>query len=419
MVRALSLWVSALLLFAAVGVNAGVTRDTGSTGAADITALNGWIKGLQFQDPTKDGYGAVHVHPDENHYGGGKAWYRVVPYFANQGLTGYVQSNDADRFNVTWNYILWYLDTMETDGSILDQWYTSGGADNTTCPPEVEPEDPQNKCNYEDATDSYAATFLTLVRAYHEASSHTSKFNATIRTDLETIGDLILSLMDPQDDLTWNLKSGTRTKFTLDNAEVYEGLRAMAYIEDTIYGDSVKAKRYGDNATAVQTAILSELYLPSTGAFAVGKAENATTAQAPDSALWYWSGPQQLWPIMTGVVSATDARAVSALTYLDTWWGGEGSPRNWTHNTVDPLGQYWAAAGWAAHVAGMSDEAATHAEYVLCRVTGQYPIEHAFPWPFHVGDAGFLLQSLHAGASLGDGVMLCLPRSVGIWVPAA
>lgn len=416
-----SLAACAMLVLLGATAHGGLIHDTGGPHAVAAADLRDWIRARHIDNPGAPGHGAVTVHADPGHDGNGSRWHHVVPYFAHQGLLGYVRSTATDRFDVTWDYVTWYLGhNVSGDRRVLNHWYADNGTLQQTCPPGVAPGDPQNKCHYEDATDSYAATFLTLLGAYHHEGGNASRFHDPgVRGAVEDIADLLLSLMDPADNLTWNRPSGERTKYLLDNAEVFEGLSAMAYLEDHVYEDAARTARYADNATAVRDAIRSELFVPvPTGghAYAVGKAENATAAQPPDPTLWYWSGPQQLWPIMTGVTDPTDAQATAALAYLETVWGP--GPRNWTHNTVDHLGQLWAGAGYAAHAAGLESHARTHAEYLLCRTGDGWPVEPAFAWPFHVGDAGFLLQSLDAGLALPDGTLVCPPHGAGAWLPA-
>ena len=90
-----------------------------------------------------------------------------------------------------------------------------------------------------DSSDSYAATFLTLVRAYYDTTGDAA-FLRGIEADLRLVAGAIYSTMDPRDGLTY-AKADYRIKYLMDNAEVYRGLLDWAYLLREVYGDAGEA----------------------------------------------------------------------------------------------------------------------------------------------------------------------------------
>ena len=115
-------------------------------------------------------------------------------------------------------------------------------------------------CDYADADDSYAATLLGLAWIYFEEGGSLSFLNAPgNKAKFETIAGAVLALKQ-SDGLTWNRPTSPKAKFTLDNCEVYWGLKAMGNLESTVFGDAVAAQTYDDAAEEVRNAIENELF---------------------------------------------------------------------------------------------------------------------------------------------------------------
>ncbi|MCA1812027.1 MAG: hypothetical protein LC623_08470 [Halobacteriales archaeon] len=103
-------WCAAVVFLLASGLGqAGLLHPTPTT-ATEADEVRAWLASLQFTTAGNPGFGAVRVSDTVGHQGGGKDWYQVNPYFANQGMLGYVRSTAPDHLTRTWNHIQWTLD---------------------------------------------------------------------------------------------------------------------------------------------------------------------------------------------------------------------------------------------------------------------------------------------------------------------
>jgi hypothetical protein len=274
--------------------------------------LTQWLSSLQFNGSSLPSFGAIRVHHTPAAVGtDGKAYYRVSPYIGNLAVLGLLRSRKADALLVAERWIGWFFahrdDRSAPDGVPFEHFYLQDGSGETTC---VKPGDP-HLCRYNDATDSAAATFFSVLWAYKEARDHagTTGRGASVRTDLfavnrrseeiERLAGTLLALQNP-DGLFW-AKRDYRAKYLEDNCEVYAGLEALARLERGVYRDRAHEVRYSQAAERVRRAILAELYDAAHGRYYVAKFEDGTR-KAADFNIWYPDMQAQFWPGLFGVV---------------------------------------------------------------------------------------------------------------------
>jgi len=86
-----------------------------------------------------------------------------------------------------------------------------------------------------DSQDAYAATFLSMSWKYVEAGGNLCVLQSPgVRRKYEQVAQVILTLQDPSDGLTW-----AKVEYLVDNGEVYAGLQAMANLEATTFHGNV------------------------------------------------------------------------------------------------------------------------------------------------------------------------------------
>src|SRR5262249_45252525 len=182
-----------------------------ATDAADIQYLADWISGLQYDDSKLASFGAITIHQSPAFIGtDGFAYFDVVPYTANLAITGLLQTSVAGKLAVAQNWIRWYLGHLNPDGSIYNFWYRADGSAERTC---LVPGD-YFLCNYADAADTTAATFLGVLWAYHQAGGD-DNFLRERQASIEMVAALVLSLQQ-KDGLTW-ASDGVRMKLVMNN----------------------------------------------------------------------------------------------------------------------------------------------------------------------------------------------------------
>lgn len=361
---------------------------------ADIAIVSQWIMALQYTDKARPSYGAVRAHHTPGYTApDGKRYFHVMPYDANLGLWGLLRAPVPGNTVVAQRWITWYLRHLNMRGTppgvVYDHWYLADGSGETTCPPGIR----SAECDFDDASDSAAATFLGLVWAYYQADRGGSARFLTApgtKEKLETVAGVMLALQQ-DDGLDW-AKASYRAKYLMDNSEVYWGLHSMAQLEASLYRDGAAAARYGAAAAKVRDGIMNSLYDPATRLFRIAKFEDGKYA-APTLSKWYPDTVAQVWPQLFGVIAPDSPLARTAMAALNENWGGGAHP-DWTNAVVDPGGFLWPSIGYAALQSGDRTRAARHLQFVRDRKFPRGPDDTGFAFPFSVADGGWLLLTL-------------------------
>lgn len=371
----------------------------------DALMLARWIGQRQFQNPALPSYGAIADADGPAAIGtDGKPYYNVSPYSANLAVIGLLQSGAPNAPDVAGRWIAWYFAHLSgqsaPDGVPYNHFYRADGAGETTC---VKPGDPA-LCHYNDATDSAAATFFSVLWSAHEAHTITGRAEVPFRQNpdlmfntperkqqVEKLATLVLTLQQ-RDGLCW-AKNNYRVKYLEDNSEVFAGLCALANLERDVFNDPQRATLYHDAAERVCTGILAELYAPKTGLFRVAKFENGD-CPAPNLDTWYPDTQAQLWPVLFGVLPAHDPSARTVAAAVNEHWNGHTRP-DWARDPQH-VNQGWAEAGHAcaAMLMGETNRVRIYYEAVKRYKFKSVAGKPQFAAPFSVDDAGWLLRIL-------------------------
>ncbi len=226
--------------------------------------------------------GALTLTPDKQ---------RVIPYFANIAMVALVQRTPP----VVGNYIDWYLDNI----NMPDRWGVFGTIyDYRVYGSQLIP-----TRNY-DSADSYAATFLTLVRRYYESTGDL-EFVRRRKAQIDVVAGVIVSLQD-KDGLV-RVKPRDSTKYLMDNCEDFKGLMDWVFLLETL-GDKQGAARYRARAARIAAAVEYRMWDEKEGAYA-WRINRANMASRPAWRKWYPDAVSQLYPAMNGLLSPSSMRA--------------------------------------------------------------------------------------------------------------
>lgn len=223
----------------------------------------------------------------------------IEPYFVNRGLLGLIYnnisvagSNQTQRgeiLGMVQRWIEWYLDHLNqpddcgVHGTVYDYKVVAGKE--------------QSRGTY-DSSDSYAATLLSLVAAFHDASGDV----AAVRKWRDAL-ELVLGAANAtlrQNHLT-NAKPNYPIAFTEDNVEVWAGLDDYARLSQSV-GDARQASLVNASAALSRLAITEILWSKPSANWVVN--EGAGTA---DWAKFYPDAQAQLWPALVRFQRATVA----------------------------------------------------------------------------------------------------------------
>lgn len=314
-----------------------------------------WLAGLQLAD------GSLPMN---------RTSLRMVPYFTNLGLMGLVDNPTYSDTVRRW--IEWYVanlnrpDMLGVQGTVYDHevWYGTSRPTQTY-----------------DSSDSYAATFLTLVRSYYDTTADADLL-LRIEDDLRLVAAAIYGTMDPRDGLTY-AKADYRIKYLMDNAEVYRGLIDWAYLLREMFDDIEGAEQVERDADKVRESLLA---MWQGTAFAYAKDERDGLF-ASDWTQWYPDATAQLFPIWTGVLTPDDPRA------REIWDQLNAAHPEWArHDHPDTFP--WAMTGYGAALMEDWERVETYAQLLHARYgsTGR-------AWPWYNAESGWYLRMLKVYAS--------------------
>lgn len=358
--------------------------------SSDADLLADWIRAQQFGNPELPSYGGLKFHPEvAARSADGKQYHRVSPYFANLGVLGLLRAKAPGCVEVAEHWIRWYLAHLDSqsapDGVPYEHFYLADGGGETTC---VKPND-HVLCHYNDATDSAAATFLSVLWAAHEAGIAKTVLNtAEGKKQVETLAEVLLALQQA-DGLCW-AKSDFRVKYLEDNCEVFAGMRDLANLEQEVFNDAERSTSYRKAAGRVQRGIVQELYDHKVKLYVVAKFED-NNRPAADLDKWYPDTQAQSWPHLFGVVSPSDPKTQAMLSAVNGRWNGQTKP-DWAANP-DQINSGWIEAG-DAYAALLTGDTIRVRKYIEAVKRLKFPKAGAsgFAGPFSVTEAGWLLQ---------------------------
>ncbi|OIQ60939.1 hypothetical protein MOTE_04670 [Moorella thermoacetica] len=293
---------------------------------------------------------------------------KIVPYFAHLALYGLAAWGlNLSRVRA---YLDWYLARLERP----DRYGVTG----TVYDYHLEGEGAEIPAYTYDSSDSYAATFLTLVRLYYGTSGDRAWLEDHW-PELDLVAGAMLATLQ-RDNLTL-ARPDWRVKYLMDNCEVYRGLKDYAWLLAQVRRSAGEAERYEALAGKVREAIEAKMRVNGGYCPAIYR---AGLRRRPNWKKWYPDALAQLFPIITGVVTLGDDAARRLYgNFLRNYphWHRQAQPENFTTTLV-----LYAAAlmedRWRVrqYVAGLE-------ENIIAR---------GHPWPYHAAEAGILLLAIKA-----------------------
>lgn len=284
-----------------------------------IESESNWIAGLQQSSGAiimSEQY--IATFPDANNQD--VDYYVVEPYFANLAVIGMLEHPTAANIAVAKKWVNWYFNHLNAqsgdvpDGSVYRYFIrVSNGQESNNPPGNTYPTSP----GY-DSTDSYAATFITLLKKLYEVSPADASLLTSNRAKIERIMGAIVATQDT-DGLT-NAFPAYPIKYVEDNTEVFEGLKNAEWLERNIFGDSAKASTYQGYKNLNLSGI--ELMWNQANQNYDTYWCNHCADSLSSWSNFYPDAASQVYPIWTGVLSPTDPRSVQLYNKLNVHFPG-------------------------------------------------------------------------------------------------
>lgn len=336
----------------AVNINVGASTAPVSTSQyqKDFTATSNWVAQFSAAD------GAILYTPQQ-----------IEPYFSNIAAIG--MTKDPNRMPQVVAWMKWYINHLNWP----DKWGLYGTTYNYNVNNGVE-----TSTDDADSTDSYAATFLTLVwNAWQTGDANARSYISGLSYELDTIGGVLIKTQQ-SDGLTW-AKPSYQIKYLMDNSEGYRGLRDLASTFQNAFGDASKANYYNAAADSMLNGILG-MWL--NGKWAVYK-DGVGNLIPPNLGTWYADATAQVFPVMMGVVVSSDPKAQQAYSAFNAAWPG------WPQLSYNGQDAFpWCLVGTAAAAMGDNVRLATY----INSIQSKY-VNNGFPWPFYNAEAGWFMRT--------------------------
>lgn len=291
----------------------------------------------------------------------------VNPYFSSVAALALLDNADKYAQNVK-AYAEWYfahLNTADTDyngvdGTIYDYIIT---LENGKIIKEAA------KGSY-DSTDSYAATFLTVLNKYYEKTGD-ADYILSRAADIDRVADALLSTFSFG--LTY-AKPDYEVKYLMDNCEVYEGMVAgmqlLTLINDTTLDGMLRLAKYKMGNEVVAQAIEKSLWNAGNGHYEAGIFASGTAINEFAWNEFYPSATAQLFPITCGVIDADSARASKLYNRFCEEYDWQ------NHNIPDAF--CWGNNALAAAMVGDVEAVMTYMQcYAPKMLTHAYPLYNA------------------------------------------
>lgn len=297
------------------------------------------------------------------------------PYFADFAALALLDAPDKYSTNVK-KYLEWHFAHLNTaqqdyngvDGTIYD--YKIIVSNGKVTGEEISVD--EGKKQY-DSTDSYAATFLTVLAKYYKQTGD-KDYIISERKNIVRVVNAMLSTMD--NGLTM-AKPDYKIKYLMDNCEVYEGAISATQIfeevicpSDSEYNDMlIKCKEISKQ---VYDAIESELWNISGNYYEAGIFKNGEVAYSFSWDTFYPCATAQLFPVMFGIIEPESERAKYLYNEFCKHF-------NWENFDI-PDSFYWGSNVYAAALMG-------DAERVDCYLSYYKKIMKKHAYPLYNADA--------------------------------
>ncbi len=289
---------------------------------------------------------------------------KIVPYYGNVAAIG--MTRNPSNYTQVKAWMQWYIRHLNASdvwslGNTIYDYEVANGIENPT--------------NTADSTDSYPATFMTLAwEFYRTGDPEAQAYVKSIARQLDFMGEQLVKTQQ-SDGLTW-AKPNRHIKYLMDNCQVYRGLSDLSSLFDAV-GNAGRAEYYSRRADLVYQGIMS-MWLGDS--FAVYKGATGKLPP-PDWSTWYADSTSQLFPIVEGVLPASDPKAQQLYTSFNRAWP------DWPNGSGDGNRFPWVLVANVAALMGDTDRA----HIFIVNVQNKY-VRRGFPWPWYSMEAGRFMR---------------------------
>lgn len=313
---------------------------------------------------------------------------KVTPYFSDFAAQALLESGDKYTARVK-AYMDWHfshLNDEKTDingqtGTIYDYYEHVDQEGNVT--EENVTEGEVRKASY-DSTDSYGATFLSLLWKYYKVTGDGEYIKAH-KTDIDNICKAMLCTMNKG--LTM-ARPDYETKYLMDNAEVYSGSRDGVRLYKALFADDEMTVTLAKANTTIKKNIESRLWNKKGGYYYPAVEKNGKPSGKFKWNRFYMDATAQVFPVNNGVISPKSKRAVTLYKTFNKHWSTSKYKNHRWEKLKYPDTYYWGDLVYAAALMKDRARARTYMATYMKKVKAS---GHAYP--LTCGDCGKVIMA--------------------------
>jgi len=318
-----------------------VYGDTGASYYASVAKTEStWLASLQLDN------GAI---GDTGADSSGRT--KITPYFADFAAMALLESGTEYTENVR-KYIKWHFVHLNTAGQDINglsgtiyDYYEYLGNDGKVTKERVYRVKGRK---FYDSTDSYAATFLSLLWQYYRATGD-RELLALHRSDIDAVSHVMLSTMNKG--LTM-ARPDYQEKYLMDNAEVYRGAADGARLYAALFPDSVRGGLLKKSAVKIKAAVEKKMWNKRGHYYYSALEKNGRPSSRFRWSRFYMDSTSQVFPVITGVISPKSKRAKLIYRSFNRHWSTTAVKNHRWELMKYPDEYYWGDLVYTAAIMG-------------------------------------------------------------------
>jgi hypothetical protein len=276
---------------------------------------------------------------------------KITPYFADFAAMALLESGTKYTENVR-KYIQWHFVHLNTAGQDINglagtiyDYREYVGTDGKVVKERVYR---VRGRKFYDSTDSYAATFLSLLWRYYKATGD-REYLMEHRSDIDAVSHAMLSTMNRG--LTM-ARPDYPEKYLMDNAEVYRGARDGARLYAALFPGAARGSRLNASAVKIKSAVEKKMWNKKGHYYYSALEKNGKPAARFRWNRFYMDATAQVFPVINGLVSPGSKRARLIYRSFNRHWSTSKAGNHRWEKMKYPDEYYWGDLVYTAALMG-------------------------------------------------------------------
>lgn len=307
----------------------------------------------------------------------------VNPYFSDLSVLALLQKGKTYQ-NVVKKYLVWHLshlnknDIHHVTGTIYDYMVKADKNGHvlkeTTLKVNAKP-------SY-DSTDSYAATFLSVLNQYHQICGGTTY----LKKMKSSIDQIFLALQSTYKNGMTYATPSYKVYYLMDNSEVYQGLSDAIKLYEDLFPQDTRIARMKAMRAAIKKNIMKRMYNEHTHLYASALDESLVPFDT-SMKIFYMDAVCQFYPLINSIQSPDSSVSTSLYQSFNQHWSTGASKHSW--ETLDTPDDY--VRGDVVYGAALMHDSKRVNTYL--KYYARYAFKKRHGYPLYNADIAFVVRA--------------------------